>query len=595
MTPDIAETRRLAAAVNPITAEIIRHGLLSIPNQIDVNITRTAYSPLIYEYKDYAVGIVDPEGRLISQAQGGVPLFVANALGVAVRDGLAVHGRDGIAPGDVIFSNHAATLGQHLNNVVMYTPIHVGADPAELVGFMCVLVHWIDIGGSVVGSCTSTETTDIFQEGVQFRSTKLWSRGQPLKDIYRLIEVNSRFPRMLFGDLDAQLAGCFLGRDMTVALVEKYGLGDFRAAVALMWQRSEAIARAAIRAIPDGTYTASSFLDNDGVDLDRHVPVDVVVRVAGDEMTIDFSGVSDQVKGPINSGRDGGAVTVARIALKYLATPDEPANDGSFRPLHVVIPEGKFLSARAGAPMGWYSSPLPTVVDTVIKAMVAAAPQRVAAGHHGTFGSHSFHGRDPRTGELFQVLNTSHGGWGASLGHDGPGPYKTLTHGDTLDVPIEAQEALYPLRIDKLEVTADSGGAGEFRGGFGMEKVVTALAPCTVALNIDRTECPAWGILGGSDGTSPVASIERPGKPPLKALKEFVALDPGDRVRVFSGGGGGYGDPLRRDPQTVARDVRLGYVTRAAARAVYGVELDDAGKVMPNATAARRRRDPGTA
>src|SRR6476646_2974290 len=159
--------------VNPITAEIIRHGLLSIPNQIDVNITRTAYSPLIYEYKDYAVGMVDPEGRLISQSQGGVPLFVANALGVAVRDGIEVHGHDGIEPGDVIISNHAATLGQHLNNVVMYTPVYAGREKAELVAFMCVLVHWIDIGGAVVGSCTSTRTTEIFQEGIQFRSTKL--------------------------------------------------------------------------------------------------------------------------------------------------------------------------------------------------------------------------------------------------------------------------------------------------------------------------------------------------------------------------------------------------------------------------------------
>ena len=580
--------------VNPITAEVIRHGLLSIPNQIDVNITRTAYSPLIYEYKDYAVGMVDPEGRLISQSQGGVPLFVANALGVAVRDGIGVHGRDGIEAGDVIISNHAATLGQHLNNVVMYTPVYAGPHKAELVAFMCVLVHWIDIGGAVVGSCTSTRTTEIFQEGIQFRSTKLWSRGQPNKDIYRIIEVNTRFPRMLFGDLEAQLAGCFLGRDMVVELVDKYGLDDFRASIDLMWRRSEAIARSAIRQLPDGIYSATSFLDNDGVALGIAVPINVVVRIAGDEITIDFSGVADELKGPLNSGRDGGAVTVARIALKYLATPDEPANDGSFRPLHVVIPPGKFLSAGPGAPMGWYSSPLPTVVDTVIRAMVEAAPAHVAAGHHGTFGSHSFYGRDPKTGELFQVLNTSHGGWGASLGHDGPGPYKTLTHGDTLDVPIEAQEALYPLRVDKLAFIPDSGGAGEFRGGLGMEKVVTAVAPCTAAINIDRTGCPGWGILGGRDGRPPIAFHECSSNPPQKVLKDFVELKAGEQIRVFSGGGGGYGDPLRRDPRAVARDVRLGYVSRQAARDIYGVALDEHGAVLAAETVALREGRTGS-
>jgi N-methylhydantoinase B len=583
-TVDQVRTQPQAATINPITAEVIRHGLLSIPNQIDVNITRTAYSPLIYEYKDYAVGMVDPEGRLISQSEGGVPLFVANALGVAVRDGLAVHGPDGIEPGDVIISNHAATLGQHLNNVVMYTPVYAGPEKADLIAYMCVLVHWLDVGGGVVGSCTSTNSRDIFQEGIQFRSTKLWSRGKPNQDIYRIIEVNTRFPRMLFGDIEAQLAGCMLGRDMVVALADKYGVDDFREAIELMWRRSERIARAAIRQIPDGTYAASSFLDNDGVALDQPVPINIVVRVEGDELTIDFSGISDEVKGPLNSGRDGGAITVARIALKYLAMPHEPANDGSFRPLRVVIPDGKFLSAKAGAPMGWYSSPLPSVVDTVIKAMVEAAPEHVAAGHHGTFGTHSFHGRDPVTGELFQVLNSSHGGWGASLGHDGPGPYKTLTHGDTLDVPIEAQEALYPLRYEKLEFIADSGGAGEFRGGPGMEKVVVAVAPCTAAMNIDRTQCPGWGIRGGRDGAAPDAYHERRGHPPRKILKEMIDLDAGEQIRVLSGGGGGYGDPRRRRPDAVARDVQLGYVTRKAARDVFGVAIGDDGGVIEEET-----------
>ncbi len=587
MAPDTVTIDTPVGSVNPITAEIIRYGLMSIPNQIDVNITRTAYSPLVYEYKDYAVGIVDPDGRLISQSAGGIPLFVANALGTAVNDGVLIHGRDGIEPGDVIFSNHAGTLGQHLNNVVMYTPVFAGA---ECVAFMCVLVHWIDVGGMVVGSCAPVGPTEIYQEGIQFRSVKLWSRGKPQKDIYRIIENNTRFPRMLLGDIESQLAGCLMGRDLIAAQVGKYGLDAVRASIELMWRRSEAAARAAIAAIPDGTYRASSFLDNDGVELDRKMPVDVVVTVSGDEMTVDFSGVADQVKGPINSGREGGAVTAARIAFKYIAAPDEPANDGSFRPLRIAIPDGKFLSAAPTAPMGLYSAPLPTVIDTVVKALVEAAPDHVAAGHHGNFCIHSLAGRDPKTGEPFYNLSAADGGWGASKGHDGPAHYKTMSHGDTLDIPIEVQEALYPLRVLSWGVRQDSAGAGQWRGGTGLEKVMEPLVACNVHVLNERTGCPPWGILGGHDGARPRITVEHPDAPAEEVRKANKPLAPGDLVRVETSGGGGYGDPERRDPALVAADVRNGYVSRQAAETVYGVMLDEKGAVLAEATAARRDR-----
>lgn len=585
MAPDAVSVETRAGIVNPITAEIIRHALLSIPNQIDVNITRTAYSPLVYEYKDYAVGIVDPEGRLISQSAGGIPLFVANALGTAVRDGIEIHGRDGIGHGDVIFSNHAGTLGQHLNNVVMYTPVFTGG---ELVAFMCVLVHWIDVGGMVVGSCAPVGPTEIYQEGIQYRSVKLWARGEPCKDVYRIIEYNTRFARMLLGDIESQLAGCLMGRDLIAAQVTKYGLTSVQAAIELMWERSEEAARAAIRKIPDGIYRASSFLDNDGVDLDKRMILDIEVRVEGDEMTVDFSGVADQVKGPINSGREGGAVTAARIAFKYLAAPEEPANDGSFRPLHVVIPDGKFLSAAPNAPMGLYSAPLPTVIDTVVKALVDAAPEHVAAGHHGNFCIHSLAGRNPQTGEPFYNLSAADGGWGASYGHDGPAHYKTMSHGDTLDIPIEVQEALYPLRIERLEIRQDSAGAGRWRGGIGLEKVVAPLVPCHVHVLNERIGCPPWGIRGGKDGSRPCITIDRPGETPAEVRKANVAVGPGDRICVQTSGGGGYDDPLKRDPHAVAADVRFGYVSRNSAENIYGVILDDAGAVLPSETSKKR-------
>jgi N-methylhydantoinase B len=567
--------------IDPITAEIIRHQLISIPEQIDVNITRTAYSPLVYEYKDYAVGIVDAQGRLIAQSDGGIPIFFANALGIAVQDGLAVHGPDGIEDGDVIFSNHAATLGQHLNNVVMYTPIFVAA---ELVAFMAVLVHWIDIGGIVLGSCIAHNTTEIFQEGMQFRSVRLWRRGEAQADILRIIQSNTRFPRQLLGDINAQLAGVLRGKELLAALYARHGTHTMRAAIDSLWNRSERTSRLAIAAIPDGTYEAESFLDNDGVKLDQRVRIRAIVRVTGDEIEVDLSGVADQLAGPMNSGRAGGAETAARIALKYLASPDEPANDGTFRPLRVTIPDGKFLSALPGAPMGCYSMPLPSVIDTILKALVPAMPRHLAGGHFSTFGGHTFFGRHPRSGELFQHLGATAGGWGASEGHDGPGPYKTMSHGDTLDVPAEALEALYPFRVERVALRTDSGGAGTWRGGLGLERLFTVLAPCTARTSIDRNGCPAWGILGGEDGAPNRTTIELHDAPPQELLKGFTEMRPGDRARTLTGGGGGYGSPLARDPALVAQDLRERAISRDAARTLYGVVLDEAGQVDEAAT-----------
>ena len=368
--------------IDPITLEIIRHGLNAIPNHIDTNITRTAFSPLVFEYKDYAVGIVDHAGQLISQCKGGIPIFVANALGTAVRDGLAIYGPDGFEAGDVIMTNHAGTMGQHLNNVVMYTPILVGPNEAELLGFMAIVVHWLDVGGTNVGSCHAADTTEIFQEGIQFRTVKLMSKGERVDDIFRMIEYNTRFPKMVLGDVSAQLAGCLMGRDMVVDLVGKYGVDTVRQAVTLGWDQSERIARAAIRDIPDGEYAASAFLDSDGVTPDRTVAVGIKVRVEGDTMTVDFSGVADQVPGSLNSGFNGGAVAAARVAAKYLLTPDEPPNEGDFRPIKVQIPEGKFLSARENAPVGQSGTTLPTVVDSILWALAPAVPHRVIGAHH---------------------------------------------------------------------------------------------------------------------------------------------------------------------------------------------------------------------
>lgn len=563
-----------AATQDPITLEVIRHGLLAIPNHIDKNIVRTAFSPLIYEYKDFAVGILDPKARLVAQGKSSLPIFVANALGVAVTDGLAIYGIDGIDEGDIVICNHSGTLGQHLNNVVMYTPI-ITRD-REHLGFMAVLGHWMDLGGKAVGSCATTDTFDIFQEGIQFRTVKLFAKGKPVPEIFRIVEHNTRFPKMVLGDINSLSSGCYLGRDMVLELADRYGPATLNAAIESSWTQTEASTRAAIQAIPDGRYEASSFIDDDGVNVGKPLSVHVALTVADDKLTVDFTGMGEQAGGPVNAGRNGGAVAAARIACKFLFTPGETGNDGAFRPLEVVIPEGKFISARAEAPMALSGSTLPTVIDTIFLALAEALPDKVAAAHHGAYGNVFITGHHPDTGALFQTIDSSAGGWGASLHQDGTGPCRSIVHGDIQDVPIEMQEALYPYRFETYMLRPDSAGAGRMRGGLGTVKSYQFASPCTLTVNFDRTRCLPWGLHGGRSALGGYVDLVRPDGTSETLYKGTRAVNAGDMIHVYAGGGGGFGPPHARDPARVAHDVREGYVSRAAALSEYGVVLNDA-------------------
>jgi N-methylhydantoinase B len=557
--------------VDPVTLEVIRHALVSITNQIDANIKRTAFSAYIYEYNDFAVGLTDADGRLIAQCTGGMPPFVADSVGMAVRDGLAIYGRNRLHHGDVVLCNHAAVQGQHLNNTVMYTPIHAAGGGGALIGFFAINVHWIDIGGCVPHS------TDIFMEGLQLRSIKLWSKGEPIEEVYRIIENNTRQPVELMGDIAAQLAGCLLGRALVAEMVDKYGVATFQHAVEIILDQSEAAARALIRSMPDGVYTSETFLDNDRAS-DEPLPIRIKVIVDGDEMTIDYSGIAGQVKGPINSGWFGGGQTTARVAFKYLMGAGEMANEGTFRPLTLVLPPGKILSADATAPMGNYSTPFPTVIDAVIKALEQALPARVPGGHFGTHSGVRFHGRRA-DGTFFGTHDSGHGGWGACATHDGSGPFRTMAHGDTRIIPLELQETYLPLRIEQFSLRADSGGPGKFRGGLGFRKSYRMLAECGLQTNLDRTKFPPWGVQGGKEAkpgrftlVDGKTGVERP----IEKEKSF-RLAAGDLVCVETGGGGGYGPPCERTLDRIQRDLDAGYISADAAERDYGVTIDADG------------------
>jgi N-methylhydantoinase B len=559
-------------AVDPITLEVIRHGLVAIANQIDANIKRTAFSPYIYEYNDFAVGLTDADGQLVAQCTGGMPPFVADSVGTAVRDGLKIYGAERLHHGDVVLCNHAAVQGQHLNNTVMYTPIRTGRDRERLIGFFAINVHWIDIGGSVPRS------TDIFMEGLQLRSIKLVSKGEPIEEVYRVIENNTRQPTELMGDIAAQLAGCLLGRDLTLELIEKYGADVFLEAIALILDQSEAAARALITSMPDGIYRAEAFLDNDRFG-DAPLPIKITAVVAGDELTVDYSEIADEVKGPINSGWFGGGQTTARVAFKYLLGPGELANEGTFRPLKLVLPPGKILSAAPSAPMGNYSTPFPTVIDAVIRAFEQALPQRVPGGHFGTHSGVRFYGRRS-DGSYFGTHDSGHGGWGACATHDGAGPFRTMAHGDTRLIPLELQEASLPIRIEELVLRTDSGGAGTFRGGLGFRKTYRILAPCMMQTNLDRTRCPPWGVHGGKEALPGRFTLVEGATGQSRAIgkEKGLALAAGDLVCVETGGGGGYGPPNGRSLALIQRDLDASYVSPAAAEPDYVVTIGADGK-----------------
>jgi len=560
------------AIMDPITLEVIRYGLISSCNQIDANIKRTAFSPYIYEYNDFAVGLTDIDGRLVAQCTGGMPPFVADSVGTAVRDGLQIYGLDRLHYGDVIVCNHAAVQGQHLNNTVMYTPIAEHADgTGNLIGFFAINVHWIDIGG------TMTHSNDIFMEGLQLRTVKMWSKGEPIEEVYRIIENNTRLPTELMGDIQAQLAGCFLGRSLVSNLIEKYGVDTFRTAIDIILDQAEAAARAHIRALPDGEYTHETWLDNDG-EGDQPVPIKVKVIIAGDEITVDYTGIADQAKGSINSGYHGGGLTTARVAFRYLVAPEEPANEGLFRPLKLILPMGKILSADPTAPMANYPMPFPTVIDAVIKALEKALPERVTGGHFGTHSGFRLFGRRAN-GRTFNGHDSGHGGWGACATHDGSGPYRTMAHGDTRLIPLELQERLLPFRIESFSLRADSGGAGKFRGGLGFEKKYRILEDCLLQTNLDRTDHPAWGVLGGKDALSGSVTVinDTTGQATSMCKARGEELKAGELVILSTGGGGGYGLVEERDLALLQRDLDEGYITRAAAESIYNVVLDENG------------------
>jgi N-methylhydantoinase B len=571
--------------VDPVIAEIVRNGVMAVTEEMKTNLMRTAYNMIIYEALDFTVGLFTPEGETVSIGIG-LPMFI-RGMAETVRAKIRHFGRDGIAPGDIYVTNDAYITGSHLNHVTLTLPIfHKGV----LVAFSCCMAHWIDIGGTLGGM-----TTDIFSEGLQIPILKYQDRGKVNEDLVEIIRQNVRIPNRALGDLRAQVTAVKTGERRFLELIARYGREEVAAAIAAIMDRSEAAARAHTRSIPDGVYEAESFMDDDGIAIGKPIPIRVRVEVKGEEMTIDLTEVSRQVRGFYNSGITTGHAC-AQVAYKCLTSPtDYPINDGSFRSLKTIVPPGRVISATRPAPMRWWMTFPMTIVDTVFKALEPAIPDRVIAGHHADLLVAQFHGFNPKTSEFFMGnFGPLGGGWGAKRSEDGVSGTVAINDGDTHNSPNEQIEAKFPLVIERYALVPDSGGAGHHRGGLGVERVVRARTDITLNTQIERAHCRPWGLEGGREGKGNCVALRfgthwKTDFPNAKVL--IAQIKAGDAFRLRSGGGGGYGSPLDRPVEDVRNDVRQGYVSVHEAAVFYGVVIDsDTFKVNEGATAMLRAR-----
>ena len=554
--------------VDPVVTEIVRNGVLAVTEEMKTNLMRTAYNMIIYEALDFTVGLFTAEGETVSIGLG-LPMFI-RGMSETIKAKLAHFGPDGIEPGDIMVTNDAYITGSHLNHVTFSLPIfHEG----RLVAFSCCMAHWLDIGGVLGGM-----TTDIYSEGLQIPIVKYRKAGVINQDLVDIISMNVRLPSRAMGDLRAQITAVTTGERRYLELLDRYGQNEVLNSISTIMDHSEATSRSLTRSIPDGVYEAESFMDDDGIDLGKPVPIRVRVTVADETMTVDLSNVSKQVRGFYNSGVTTGHAC-AQVAFKCLTSPtDYPINQGAFRNLETIVPLGRVISAQKPAPMRWWMTFPMTIVDTIFKALAPVIPDRVIAGHHADLLAIQFYGMNPRNSEFFiGNFGPLGGGWGAKMTEDGVSATVCINDGDTHNGPCEQLETKFPILVESLSLIQDSGGAGRYRGGLGIERVVGARTDVTFNSQSDRAHCAPWGLQGGLEGTGNAVAVRSDGIwkddfPNAKVLT--MRLTEGEAFGLRSGGGGGFGDPLERPLEDVRYDVEQGYVSLEVARDHYAVAVD---------------------
>ena len=578
-------SREFSGEIDPITLEVINESFVAVVREMRANMVRTAYSSIIYEGHDFSCVLVDGEGQLVAMAEDNpvhifpVPMEVGEMI---ERFGGDIH------PGDAFIHNDPYTGGTHLNDVAIISPLFHGE---RMAVYPVVRAHWGDVGGTTPGSI-SGKNTEILHDGVRIPILRIIERGEINQGLLDLLLHNMRVPEERRGDFFAMLATCHTAHKRLEELAAKYGWSVILAAKDRLLARAEASMRRRIAALPDGESIYEHFMDHDGHSLD---PVRIRARVEKkeDELIVDFHGTDPQTKGAYNVG-PAMAPSAAFSVIKAFLDPKGAINHGAFRPLDIRVEPGSLLSARYPASCAGSMEVSHAVVSALIGATARFASDVVTGDLKGTSNHVYIGGRDARSGEPFLFYEFPAGGTGGFAESDGNNATRNFTEGDFASIQsVEVIEQGQPLRIRELSLRADSGGAGERRGGLGLHRGVEVLAEnALLSISSDKNVIPPFGVLGGGPGKPNRFIVARgeetlaPSGTPGKAAG--FPLERGDVFVMETSGGGGFGDPFQRDIESVLADVRAGYVTEDGAREDYAVVVCD-GVLDEESTRAHRQ------
>ncbi|NKB57920.1 MAG: hydantoinase B/oxoprolinase family protein [Alphaproteobacteria bacterium] len=571
--------------IDPVTLAVLKGRLEQIADEMDATLFRSAFNPIIAEAHDASHGLYDAAtGETLVQGKSGLPIFVG-VMSFAVKAVIDKVARDGgLRDGDVYIFNDPYDGGTHLSDFKLVRPYF---RDGTVFCYLASVGHWHDVGGNVPGNYNPV-ATESFQEGMLIPPVKLFEAGTLRQDIVDIVMANSRLPGSLYGDLNGQINALGLGERRLDALLDEYGDGTVLSALDGLRKRAARLMAASIGELPDGTYSCDDWLDNDGI-TDDPLKIALDLTVAGERMTLDFSRSADACAGPVNIARST-AVASCYVALKHIFA-DVPANAGVMEPIEIIIPEGSLLGVGAPKPVGGYTETILRIIDVMFGAMAQAAPNMVNGCAYGTINALSMagHRKDGRRWVLFSFFGGGHGGHpeGDGLNH-GNAPISTATI-----PPLEILEAAYPVMFTQWALRADSGGPGRHRGGLGAIYEIELLEEqADVFLFGERGKYPPAGVIGGGTGALNRFSFEQDDgshEPALVSKAGNISIRKGQKVRLETPGGGGYGTAFERDPQAVARDIRLDFVTPQRAAGDYGVAIDGAGQVREAETATLRK------
>lgn len=561
-----------------VTMQVIRYGLEAVADDMGYNLMRMGRTTIVKEIMDINCGVLDAKGGILAQAHL-CPLMMFSLPTTAVNMLDRIKKFD---EGDVIICNDPYLGGQHLLDVQFFSPVFVDE---ELVAFVANIAHQLDMGGAVPGGVAGG-LTEIYQEGLRIPFVKLYCKGEEDQQIFDMISSNIRIPEKTMGDFRAQAATTMVGVKRIKALVNKYGLDVFHKCTSMLMDYSESMVRRFLTSLPDGDYTGVDYLDDDGCE-DKPVRVQVNVHIKGDSMKVDFDGSDSQTTGNVNSpwACTQGGVFYTMVGI---IDPGMALNSGAFRPIEVESREGLVTNPLPPAGVTARSQTMTKIVEAMLKAMSEIVPDRVVAGSHGQACTSSFSGIHPETGKRFSYIEIQGGGGGARPGKDGPDG-QDLHLGRFMNTPVEAAEIENPVMIERYEFIPDSGGPGKYRGGLSLRRDIRFLADVTWARYSDRQKFKPLGLFGGMEG-SMGSLIMNPDTPEQKRCKSkgVDQIKAGDLLSIRLPGSGGYGSPVKRDPEAVRWDVINGKISMESAQKDYRVVFDEEMGVDMEATGTLR-------